>query len=94
MTLRAATEYTRVRRPYINPNPGFLLQLGKHEVRTRCVWPAYPRSRNALMGQTKSESVCACIWPMFGRALSNFLSAPICFGADGDPRHNDDPLPP
>eukprot|EP00035_Acanthoeca_spectabilis_P037870 m.48094 g.48094 ORF g.48094 m.48094 type:complete len:392 (-) comp8897_c1_seq2:852-2027(-) len=35
MNLREATSYTRERRPFINPNPGFLLQLGAHELETR-----------------------------------------------------------
>ncbi|EGD81038.1 hypothetical protein PTSG_10981 [Salpingoeca rosetta] len=32
LSLREATELVRERRPYINPNPGFLLQLGRREV--------------------------------------------------------------
>ncbi len=35
MSLREANDYTRMRRPYINPNPGFLFQLGKHEEKLR-----------------------------------------------------------
>ena len=31
MSLREATEYVRKKRPFINPNPGFLQQLGQHE---------------------------------------------------------------
>lgn len=38
MSLRDAMMYTRERRPYINPNPGFLQQLGKHEVRALVVF--------------------------------------------------------
>lgn len=35
LSLREANEYAKQRRPYINPNPGFLCQLGRHEERLR-----------------------------------------------------------
>jgi hypothetical protein len=35
LTLRAAHDEVRRRRPYINPTPGFVCQLARHELATR-----------------------------------------------------------
>lgn len=42
MTLKNATDYVRERRRFINPNPGFLRELGEEEVSVImrvCLWP-------------------------------------------------------
>lgn len=43
MTLKNAADYVRERRRFINPNPGFLRELGEEEVSVImrfCLWPS------------------------------------------------------